>query len=346
MNKHAILTDALAALQAETGLRAVQPAVHRVMEEAPDDAAPDVWLDVNAPRAEPVRFAADIKAVDRFHTLGALHARARLRPEPSLLVAPFITAETARQCRSLGLNFIDAAGNAYINTPGCFVYVIGRPRREPARPAGRFKSLTPAGLRIVFALLTRPGLATATYRDIATAAGVALGSVGDVLADLQARGHLAQQAPRRLLAPRALQEEWATHFPVKLRPQLHPRRFATPARDWWEGIDLPAHQAAWGGEVAAHHLTGYLKPEQLTIYTPAPEALVLKHRLRPDPAGAIEILGTFWPLAEDGEAASTTVPPLLVYADLMASADPRNIDTAQRIRAQYLDNRSDAQDIA
>lgn len=346
MNKHATLTDALAALQAETGVRAQQPAVHHVMEDAPGDVAPDAWLDVSAPRAAPVRFAADIKAVDRFLTLGALHARARLRPGPSLLVAPFVTAEAARQCRSLGLNFIDTAGNAYIDVPGCFVYITGKPRREPARPAGRFKSLTPAGLRIVFALLTRPGLAGATYRDIATAAGVALGSVGDVLADLQARGHLAQQAARRLLAPHALQEEWATHFPVKLRPQLHPQRFAAPARDWWKGIDLPAHQAAWGGEVAAHYLTGYLEPEQMSIYTPTPETLILKHRLRPDPAGAIEILRTFWPLAENGEAASATVPPLLVYADLMASADPRNIDTAQRLRAQYLDTDGDAQDIA
>lgn len=346
MNTPNTLIDAIAALQAETGVRVERAASHQAMEAAGGHAAPDAWLDLITPQALPVRFATEVKAVDRFHTLGALHARARHRREPTLLVAPFITAEAARQCRSLGLNFIDAAGNAYLNVPGCFVYVTGKPRTERAQPVGRFKSLTPAGLRIVFALLIRPGLAAAPYREIATTAGVALGSVGDVLADLQARGHLAPTEPRRLLAPGALQEEWATHFPIKLRPQLHGRRFAAPARDWWKGLDLQPLQAAWGGEVAAYHLTGYLEPEQMTIYTGAPEGLILKHRLRPDPEGAVEILNTFWPLAQDGAPGMATVPPLLVYTDLMASTDQRNIDTAQRIRAQYLDTGRDAQDIA
>ncbi|RZJ13173.1 MAG: hypothetical protein EON50_09660 [Acidovorax sp.] len=346
MNTAATLRNAIAALQTATGVRVEQAATREVMEGAPDDAAPDAWLDIIAPQAVPVRFAAEVKAVDRFHVLGPLHARARHRREPTLLVAPFITAEAARQCRSLGLNFIDAAGNAYLNVPGCFVYVTGNPRTERARPVGRFKSLTPAGLRIVFALLTRPGLAAAPYREIATTAGVALGSVGDVLSDLQARGHLALTEPRRLLAPAALQEEWTTHFPIRLRPQLHGRRFAAPARDWWRGLNLQPLHAAWGGEVAAHHLTGYLEPEQMTLYAAAPEALILKHRLRPDPEGTVEILSAFWPLADDDDAGSATVPPLLVYADLMASTDPRNIDTAQRVRAQYLDTGRDAQDIA
>jgi hypothetical protein len=127
---------------------------------------------------------------------------------------------------------------------------------------------------------------------------------------------------------------------------LNARRFAAPAADWWKGVDLRTQQAVWGGEVAAYHLTGYLDPEQLTIYSAKPEVLILKHRLRPDPNGAIEVLDTFWPLTEESDAASATVPPLLVYADLMASADPRNIDTAQRIRAQYLDTGRDAKDIA
>ncbi|MFN4118614.1 type IV toxin-antitoxin system AbiEi family antitoxin [Acidovorax sp.] len=343
MNNNATLTQAISALRAETGLLATNVA-QRERESAPGGTPPDAWIDIAPPQGHPVRFAAEIKVIDRFTALGALHARARHWAEPPLLVAPFVTAEAARQCRSLGLNFIDAAGNAYLNVPGCFVYVTGRARTVAARPAGRFKSLTPAGLRIVFALLTRPGLVAAPYREIAAAAGVALGSVGDVLADLQARGHLAPREPRRILATAALQEEWATHFPVTLRPQLQARRFTAPAPNWWKGLNLQPLNAAWGGEVAAHHLTGYLEPEQITIYTAAPEPLILKHRLRPDPDGAVKLLDTFWPLAEDAATGSETVHPLLVYADLMATTDPRNIDTAQRIRTQYLDVGNDAPD--
>lgn len=342
MNTPTRLDHAIAALQAETGLQVTH--LQDTDTAHASGAAPDGWLGIAPPGAPPVRFALDIRPVDRHQTLSAIHTRAQHRPAPCLLVAPYLTAERARQCRSLGLNFIDEAGNAYINTPGCFVHISGKPRREPARPVGRYKALTPAGLRIVFALLTQPRLLAAPYREIAAAAGVALGSVGDVLADLQARGHLALTEPRRLLAPGALQEEWATHFPMKLRPRLHARRFTATARDWWKGQDLQALHAAWGGEVAAHHLTGYLEPERVTLYAAAPDALILKHRLRPDPQGDIEILSPFWPLAPEGEAGSATVPPLLVYADLMASSDPRNIDTAQHIRTQYLARHPDAQD--
>lgn len=119
-------------------------------------------------------------------------------------------------------------------------------------------------------MLTQPRLLAAPYREIAAAAGVALGSVGSVLADLQAREHLTLTGPRPWLAPGALQEEWATYYAVKLRPQLHARRFIAVARDWWKDQNPQALHAAWGGEVAAHHLTGYLEPEHGTLYTAAP----------------------------------------------------------------------------
>jgi hypothetical protein len=32
------------------------------------------------------------------------------------------------------------------------------------------------------------------------------------------------------------------------------------------------------------------------------------------------------------------VPPLLVYADLMATLDPRNLEIAKRIREQYIEH--------
>jgi hypothetical protein len=61
--------------------------------------------------------------------------------------------------------------------------------------------------------------------------------------------------------------------------------------------------------------------------------------LRPDVNGEIEILETFWPTAEARQQNgidNDIAPPLLVYADLMATADPRNIETAQLIREQIL----------
>lgn len=325
-----ILEQAIAALERATGL-------HARVQFAPADG-PDALLEIVIDDRHPIRFAAEIKAVDRFQTLGAIHARAGAAPYPPLLVAPHITEATAEKCRELHLPFIDQAGNVYLQAPGLFVYVTGKRRAMQARATPAFRALTPAGLRIVFTLLNLPDMAAAPYREIAKAARVSLGTVGDVLADLEARGYLAPEnpGPRRLLAPERLQDEWVTHYPIKLRPKLNARRFTAPTRDWWRNLDIGQYHACWGGEIAAERLTGYLKPERCTVYVDGkPGELILANRLRPDVNGEIEILETFWATA-GARQQNDIAPPLLVYADLMATADPRNIETAKLIREQYL----------
>jgi len=326
-----ILERAVAAFEKATGLRA------EVRPEPQQKGHPEVLLDVFV-EEQAIRFAAEIKAVDRFQTLGTLKTRDGLVTPPTLLVAPYITEAIAERCRDLRIPFIDEAGNTYLEAPGLFVYVTGKRRPTHARLTPAFRALTPAGLRIVFALLHNPDMVTAPYREIAKAAKVALGTVGDVLADLEARGHLAPETPgpRRLLAPDRLQDEWVTHYPIKLRPKLNARRFTAPTPDWWREQDVRQHHAWWGGEVGAEKLTGYLKAASVTLYMDGkPDQLILANRLRPDVNGEIEILEAFWATAEPRQAGDIA-PPLVVYADLMATTDPRNIETANLIRDQYL----------
>jgi hypothetical protein len=327
MKDQEVLQLAIAAFEAATGLHA----------QTADLAKPEVLLGITA-EGRTVRFAAAVKTIDRFQTLGTLKAKTDNAPYPPLLIAPHINAETAEQCRALRLPFIDTAGNAYIEAPGLFVFVTGRRRPHLMKTTPAFRALTPAGLRITFALLNHPGLTAAPYREIAKRARVALGTVGEVLADLEERGHLApdKPGPRRLLAPLHLQEEWITHYPIKLRPKLNARRYTAPDPDWWRNLDIRLYRAYWGGEVAAAKLTGYLKPERITFYVEGkPDKLILAQRLRPDVNGEIEILETFWQ-PDEARPPDNTVPPLLVYADLMASTDPRNIEAAQLIRDQHL----------
>lgn len=327
MKDQEVLQLAIAALEAATGLHA----------QIADLAMPEVLLDIAA-EGRTVRFAAAVKTIDRFQTLGTFKAKTDNAPYPPLLVAPHINAETAKRCRALRLPFIDTAGNAYIEAPGLFVFVTGQPRPQRMTATPAFRALTPAGLRIVFALLNHPDLAAAPYREIAKRAQVALGTVGDVLADLEERGHLApdKPGPRRLLAPERLQEEWITHYPIKLRPKLNACRYTAPGPDWWLNLDIRPYRAYWGGEVAAAKLTGYLKPERIILYIEGkPDKLILAQRLRPDINGEIEILETFWQ-PDEVLPPDNTAPPLLIYADLMASTDPRNIETAQLIRDHHL----------
>jgi hypothetical protein len=337
------LEDALAALRRTTGLAAV-PVTWE--PKTPEDPRPDAAIEIEQD-GQRFQFLVEVKTVDRAVALAT--AKQQLEPfgRRGVLVAPYITDELATRCReTLDLHFIDTVGNAYLRVPGLYVFVRGaRPTRPVAPAMGMPGRGTATALRVVFALLCQPRLLNAPYRDIVAAAGVALGAVGWIFFDLQGRGYVAggpRTRTRRLLEPGRLLEEWVTTYPLKLRPKLTPERFRVPDPAWWRTVRLPAG-ALWGGEVAATRLTGDLKPATATIYIdpgmrrPGTAALVRDHRLRADPRGDLEILDTFWHFPPD-PTHPDLVPPLLVYADLLATLDPRNLEIATRIRADHLDH--------
>src|SRR5262249_35510728 len=152
--------------------------------------------------------------------------------------------------------------------PDLYVFVKGEKRPKNAAAMGTRGGGTATALRVVFALLCRPDLLNAPYREIVDAAGVALGALGWVFFDLAERryvGGATRKGNRRLLDPNGLFDEWVTNYPIKLRPKLNPRRYKTPNTDWWKAVQLPKG-AYWGGEVAADRFTNYLKPATFTIY--------------------------------------------------------------------------------
>lgn len=163
-----------------------------------------------------------------------------------------------------------------------------RGSHAPRMQANRNFALGTAGLQVTFALLCRPELVRAPYREIAHAAGVELGSITHVMRGFEARGFLTGNQPRRILDPSRLLEEWVTHYPIALRPKLHPSRFEALG----EGIvdaDLKSLGAYWGAELAAQRLTQLLKPAAFTIYTNKPVKKVvvaLRRRANPGANGA------------------------------------------------------------
>lgn len=306
------------------------------------DALIELELDGQA-----VAYVAEIKNVDRLATLGYIKNQLAQYHEPGLLIANRLTSALAQECREANIQFIDTAGNAYLRGQGFFVFVTGQLHAAEAATAihKQGRAGTPTALRMIFMLLCRPDFLNAPYREIKEAAGIALGTVGWIFYDLTDRGFVTagnKQQPRRLLEPQRLMEEWVTNYPLKLRPKLHPMRFKAPTPDWWKQVDAREYGAKWGGEVAADVLTGHLKPATFTLYL-QPEngrknltRLVANFRLRPDPKGEIEILDAFWRLPQPDHP--DVVPPLLVYADLLATLDPRNLEAANLIKEQGLCN--------
>jgi hypothetical protein len=284
-----------------------------------------------------MRYYAEIKAnVTKADKLLAMMRKGKF-DHPFLLVAKYINTQLADELKQNGTEFIDTAGNAFINQPPLYIFVKGnKPDIVKAPPPKR--TFKPAGLRVIYAFLCNPGLENKTYREIAAETGVALGTVDWIMKELKELGFLLDMGKRgqRLVQKENLLQRWVTAYPEQLRPKLTLGRFRGEY-GWWQQKTLDPFKAQWGGEVAAAKLTQYLKPQIITIYTTPQELdqLLIKNRLKRDPTGDVEILKRFWNPAEIWKY-EDLVHPILIYADLLATGNERNIETAKMIYDQHI----------
>jgi hypothetical protein len=339
-----LLTEALAALLSNTGLSG-----HVLATEVSLDQhyTADALVEFKT-KAGRHQYIAECKSsADRKSLLTQVKSQLTDISQPGLLIAPYVSREMANFCRELNLQFIDTHGNAYLDIPGMYVYVKGE-----KSPTGRLTprlergTTNPTASRIIFTLLCQPKMVQASYREIVESAGVSLGAIGKTFDDLKRRGLLTggdKTYDRRLLEPVRLLDEWVINYPTVLRPKLDSRRFSAPDPTWWKSVRLDNLGAVWGGEVAAARITKYLKPATQTLYVdPNNRSNCMKYligtrRFKPDPYGSIEILEKFWNFPDDSTHYDIA-PPILTYADLIATLDPRNIEVAKMIRENEIEN--------
>ncbi len=288
-----------------------------------------------------ITYAVEIKPTLGPANLGAATAQLRravdVTGHSGLLVTHCLTTPMAEKLRELKQPFADAAGNAYLEGPGLLVYVTGRKLKDKPLAGATGKAFTTAGLKVQFALICDPALANAPLRAIAAAAGVALGGVPGMLADLQRAGSLLVQGrQRRLNASRRLLDEWAQDYARRLRPKTLLETYTSPNFDAWENWKPDSAQVLWGGEGAARLLVQHLRPGVLTLYgEKVPSRLKVEQRMvavsaTPVDGRVIELRRPFWG-ALPADTQPGIVPPALVYADLLATGDGRCLETAEMI---------------
>lgn len=285
-----------------------------------------------------VEYRVEIKTTLTDTVVGRIAHQIEDHPGKWLVITRHVPQQLAKKLRDLNIQFIDTVGNAYINDPPTFIFIYGNKPQRPFLPIVEEGLLGRAGLQVVFALICKPELLNATYRDIATNTQVALGTVAGVMKDLTIQGYLIDfnNDQRRFIRRKELFDKWITAYAEKLRPKKLLGRYKATKPDFWQQAEITHLDAQWGGEVAAYRLTRYLKPEIVTIYTRKPvNNLILDLKLRQDKNGDVEIRERFWKF-ENPDFDKTIVPTLLVYADLLATGDTRNIETAKQLYNDYL----------
>lgn len=269
-------------------------------------------------------------------TLAELDA---IAAKQQILLTDYVTPQLAEKLRSRNIGFIDSAGNAWLQQPPLLIWIKGERAAQAIKglqPAAR--AFRAAGLHVIFALLRRPELVSHSQRELARLIGVAHGTVGTVMSELQESGFIVEgdNKRRQLDNMRQLLEQWAAAYTEALRPKLLLGRYRAPSNDWWEKIDAAQYGVQLGGESAAALLTEDLHPTVTTFYTDKlPAALIADYQLQADPAGDVEIRQRFWNFEQVWNYPAL-VPPVLIYADLLATGEARYAEAAQIIYKEYL----------
>jgi hypothetical protein len=285
-----------------------------------------------------IQYFTEIKNNFTQATIGLLLQYRNMLPGPMLLVTNYVNDVMAEHLKEKKIDFIDTAGNAYINQPQTYIYVKGCKLKDKLQNQPLGRAFLPTGLKVAFTFLCDPKLINKNYRTIAQAAGVALGNIGWIINDLKTQGFIIDMGRHgyKLIQKQLLLDRFVEEYPKKLRQQLFLGKFRGD-QNWWEKTDTHFENALWGGEAAAAKMGNFLKPQNIAIYLKQEmlNAFLLKNRLKRDVDGDVEILKLFWDPV-DLAAKNGLVHPILIYADLLATADQRNIEAAKVIYEQNI----------
>ena len=261
------------------------------------------------------------------------------KSDPLIVVAEKIFPKLKEILRERGIGYLDTAGNFYMNTKGIFLWVDGQKPKINKLPTNR--AFTKTGLKTVFYLLMNKDAVNMPHRELAKASDVALGNIKNIIDGLRQEGFILQINKKniQLQNKKKLLDRWLVGYMEILKPALQFGRY----RFWdqeniknWQTLPIEEGDTVWSGEPAAEYYTNYLVPATLTAYTLQKNKLVTKWKLIPDEAGNVHLFSKFW--KDDQVSDKLYAPPLLVYADLLQTGDPRCIETALRIYDKYLKN--------
>lgn len=249
---------------------------------------------------------------------------------PFVLARTWIPAKRARNLREQGLNYLDTAGNAFLNLPGLHVFreTNNLPMIDPVRkhPGEVFNA---SAVRVGLQLLLDPLLVGSNLRAIAALAGVSAPSAKFALDAFKDDGYVIEvgKKERKLVEREAFLRRWAESYNLRYRPKHTLGKYAAGPED----LRLDGFEACWGGEPGADRLTNNLQPLEKVVYSYSRKVgpMVAKNRLRPDSKGGVQVVQACWEKHE--QEPQGTAPAFVIFADLLETRDPRCIEVAEQI---------------
>lgn len=287
-------------------------------------------------------FTVVIKKELRNHQLKAIEDTAKMCNNKLIVIAENIFPKIKQELKQLGVAYLDIAGNIFLNTKNHYVLIDGL-KTERIGKDKTSRAFKAAGLKLIYHILIDNDLINQPQLIIAKKTEIAVGNVNYILKELREMNFLLSKNKNeyKIANQKELFLKWATEYDNNLKNKLHIGNFRFLDKDNyinWKNIELKNGKTLWGGESAGTILTEYLLPEIFTIYTDENRDNIIKnYRLIPDPKGDVKLYQKFWKNINDEN--ENTVNPILVYADLINTSNRRNIETANMIFDEYLQNK-------
>jgi hypothetical protein len=280
----------------------------------------------------------------------------------ALLITHQLSDQTVDRLVEKDIEFVDATGNIYLNSPRNYVLVRRPNHRETRSPSTEITSST---IQLMYLLLRDPGILSRVRveHQLSELADMTVSTIQKHLIRLVDLGYLQRKRKGYKIADYLqLFERWEIGYTEVLRSELLLGTFAYRdgeakilADIHHKLVDIPAQRKCLvGGEWAAGKIMGDFKSPYVTLYLREHpkkvkediDLLLLKVRLGlksdPDPEGEITILRQFnhansW---QEGQF-PPMVDPLLIHAELNLSHDDRVKTVAQKLFEQYIAPRAD-----
>ena len=280
-----------------------------------------------------IQFAVEIKKnVTKANYLRILEHLRHIKfstSKPVLLIGDYVSPTVFHELRKDGFNVLDSSGNCQISEGNLYIYVKGQ--KQTVANESLDKAFNETGVKLIFYILLDKDNISKSYRMIHTETNLSLGTIKNVVEDLNVRKFVAVASGKRIIMNRkSLINQWQEAYNKVLKPKLFVGKMKfvnNESKRQWNTINLPTDMF-WGGESGANALDGYLQPELFTIYSDTSMRDLLKTgRVVPANDGEIFIYRKFWKQNIDNQIA----PKLLIYADLMGSGNSRCLEAAQKL---------------
>lgn len=252
-----------------------------------EDKELDGYLNVELPQGD-LRFKVLVKQEVREHIIRNLQEMSRKYPD-FLLVAYRIYPKYRELLKEMGINYLEANGNTFIQTKDHYIWIDKFPTLKSVEEETN-RAFTKTGLKVFFQLLVDDQNLTINQRELAEQAGVALGNIPLVLKGLKTAGILVNKNKLgyQWINKEEAISQWINGYRTTLKAALLQGRYRLPKDRGWKEINLPTEKTRWGGEPGADLLTNYLRPEKFILFTDLKKNDLIKGTsLMPDPTGEI-----------------------------------------------------------